>query len=173
MGEAKPGDPKPATLLRADEIATDSDSYHHPWNPSSEIQGCPLSRRAGLERIGVSLARVPPGKESFAYHSHHCEEEWIYILRGRGVAIVDGVRHEVGPGDFLGFPTPSVAHHMINPHEEPLEYLMGGENREIEIADFPDLNRRMLRRGPKIEIYPLDAGEPFRRSSPAGSDGDT
>jgi uncharacterized cupin superfamily protein len=29
---------------------------------------------------------VPPGKESFVYYSHQREEEWIYVLSGRGIA---------------------------------------------------------------------------------------
>jgi uncharacterized cupin superfamily protein len=47
---------------------------------------------------------MPPGKESFVYHSHHREEEWIYVLSGRGVAEIDGEEFEVGAGDFMGFP---------------------------------------------------------------------
>jgi uncharacterized cupin superfamily protein len=114
-----------------------------------------------LKRTGVNLARVPPGKESFVYHSHHREEEWIYILSGRGIAEVDGETIEVGPGDFMGFSTPSVAHQMSNPFSEDLVYLMGGESLDFEIADFPRLDRRMLRRGRDIEIYKLSDARPF------------
>ena len=71
--------------------------------------------------------RVAPGKESFIYHTHYYEEEWIYILSGRGVAEIDGAEHEVGPGDFMGFATPSVAHHLRNPFDVELVYLCGGE----------------------------------------------
>ena len=50
---------------------------------------------------------------------------------------------------------------MANPFEEDLVYLMGGESREYEIADFPDHDRRMIRRGNDIEIYRLSDGQPF------------
>ena len=43
------------------------------------------------------------------------------------VAEIDGGEHEVGPGDFMGFPTPSLGHHLRNPFDEDLVYLMGGE----------------------------------------------
>ncbi|HEU0047499.1 MAG TPA: hypothetical protein VFQ43_07835 [Nitrososphaera sp.] len=55
----------------------------------------------------------------------------------------------------MGFPTPSVAHHLRNPSDEDLVYLMGGENLDVEIADFPRLGKRLLRRGDRIEVYNL------------------
>jgi hypothetical protein len=39
--------------------------------------------------------------------------------------------------------------------------MMGGENLEHEIADFPTLDKRMLRLGTTIEIYRLSEGESF------------
>ena len=153
-------------LIKADEVAERAGSFSHPWNPNSEIIGTRLSTLVGLSRIGVSLVRISPGKESFVYHSHYREEEWIYVISGRGVAEIDDEEFEVSMGDFMGFPTPSVAHHLRNPYEEDLLYLVGGENRDVEVADFPRLSKRMLRRGQDVEVYeasdargfgPLDA----------------
>ena len=148
-------------LYRAREAAEACETFSHPWNPNSLISGVQLGRAVGLKRTGVSFARVPPGKESFAYHLHHREEEWIYVLSGRGIAEIDGEEFEVGPGDFMGFPTPSVAHHMRNPFDEDLVYLMGGESLDFEIGDFPRLGKRMVRRGQHIEIYDLEDAKPF------------
>lgn len=148
-------------LLRVADIKKAESTFSHPWNPKSEITGTHMSALAGLSRSGVSLVRIPAGKESFAYHLHHREEEWIYILSGRGVAQIDGEEYELGPGDFVAFPTPSVAHNMTNPHEQELVYMMGGENLEHEIADFPTLGKRMIKTGKSIEIYNLADGEPF------------
>ena len=156
------GDNRPkANLLRAAEIIQRADRFSHPWNPNSEVYGLRLSNELGLRRTGVSVVRLPAGKESFAYHSHTFEEEWIYILHGKGTAIIDGSEHEVGAGDFMAFPTPSVAHHMKNTSEEDLFYLMGGEAREFEVSDFPELGRRMVRVGGVVRVYPIDGGEPF------------
>lgn len=148
-------------VLRAGEIEERAETFSHPWNPKSHITGTHMSRLAGLQRVGVSKVLVPPGKESFIYHSHELEEEWIYLLSGKGIARIDGEEYEVSAGDFMGFPAPGVAHHLANPFGEDLVYLMGGEAREIEIADFPDIGRRMLRRGDKIEIYEIKDGKPF------------
>lgn len=148
-------------LLRAREIEDQATMHGHPWNPQSEICGTQLGRLAGLSRTGVSLVRVAPGKESFVYHAHELEEEWVYILSGAATAEIDGVEYNVGPGDFMGFAAPSVAHHLRNTGSDDLVYLMGGENREVEVATFPRLNRRMLRMGDRIEVFDVDAARPF------------
>jgi uncharacterized cupin superfamily protein len=125
------------------------------------MTGVQLARLAGLKRIGVSLARIPPGKESFVYHSHEREEEWLYIVSGRGTAEIDGADYEVGPGDFMGFPAPSAAHHLRNSGEEELVYLMGGESLDCEVARFPKLGRTMVRVGDRVEIYETADAKPF------------
>ena len=139
-------------LIKADEVAASADGFSHPWNPNSEIVGTRLSTLVGLSRIGVSLIRIPAGMESFVYHSHYREEEWIYLISGRGIAEIDGEEFEVAAGDFMGFPTPSVAHHLRNPYDEDLAYLVGGENRDVEIAEFPRLGKLILRRGQAVEV---------------------
>jgi uncharacterized cupin superfamily protein len=53
---------------------------------------------------------------------------------------------------------------MTNPFNVDLVYMMGGENKEHEIADFPTLGKRMLRLGENIEIYELTDGKPFFES---------
>lgn len=161
MSEGGESKRRPASVLRAAEIESQAQTFSHPWNPLSEVKGTRLSTLSGLERSGISRARVEAGKESFADHSHHFEEEWLYILSGRAVVRIDDVQHEVGPGDFVGFPTPSQAHQLIACFDEPVEYLMGGESREFEVADFPRLNRRMLRFADRVEVVPLDAAEPL------------
>jgi uncharacterized cupin superfamily protein len=148
-------------LLRAADVDASAQTISHPWNPLSEIHGTMLARTLGLTRTGVSLARIGSGKESFVYHSHRYEEEWMYILSGKGVAEIDGHEYEVGPGDFMAFPAPSVAHHLRNPFAEDLVYLMGGESRRFEIADFPKIRKRMIRDGADVQVYDAADGRPF------------
>ncbi len=148
-------------VVRAQETEEQASFFSHPWNPNSEVYTTRLSSQVGLSRVGVSWVRVPPGKESFVYHSHHREEEWIYILSGRGVAEIDTEEYEVGAGDFMGFPAPQTAHHLRNPNEEDLVYLMGGEALDSDIADFPGLGKRMVRRGYDIEIYDASDAKSF------------
>jgi uncharacterized cupin superfamily protein len=151
----------PFLIRAADLAARPEESFRHPLNPSSEVRGHELSEPVGLKRVGLALIKIAPGKESFAYHAHHGEEEFMYVLSGRGIAEVDDQELEIGPGDFLGFPTPSVPHHVRNPFSEELVYLSGGERHAMEVADFPRLKKRMVRVGRKATLYPLDQGQPF------------
>lgn len=154
-------DSSPKHLLPRDKSKGFEMSFSHPWNPKSQLSGVPLGKVLGLQRTGVSLVHIAPGKESFVYHSHLREEEWVYILSGRGIAEIDGQEYEVGAGDFMAFPTPSVAHHLRNPFSEELTYLVGGENLDMDIADFPRLGKRMVRTKDKIDIYDIDQAQPF------------
>lgn len=144
-------------LVRAGERG-EPHSAGHPYNPNAEIHGWMISRAAGLGRIAVNLAWIPPGKEAAVFHVHHREEEWVFFLEGRGVVDVDGVEHEVGPGDFVAFP-PGVAHQVKNTSADArLMLLEGGEIiPDVEVADFPRLGRRMVRFGNRFAVYPIDA----------------
>jgi uncharacterized cupin superfamily protein len=142
-------------LLRsADRAKMPEESFSHPFNPNSKIFGRTLSDGTGLERLGVHWVRIPAGKESFVYHRHRTEEEFIYVLSGRGIAEIDGKEYEVGPGDFMGFGTsPPVAHHMRNPYSEDLVYLSGGERRPMEVAEYPQHGKMMVRVGMQVSIF--------------------
>lgn len=129
---------------RAAIDASDGAHLRHPWNPNSDIHLEPLSAMAGLARTVVTLARVPPGKESFVYHAHERDEEWVYILAGSGRAEIDGETFRVGPGDFMGFATPSVPHHLINDGTDDLVYLMGGERSGLDVGYFPRHGKTMV-----------------------------
>ena len=148
-------------IIRANEIAGRARAFSHPWNPNSEMVGARLGALVGLSRTAVNWVRVPAGKESFIYHSHYREEEWIYISSGRAIAEIDGEEYEVATGDFMGFPTSGVAHHLRNPYDEDLIYLVGGENHEVEVADFPRLGKRMIRSGQGVEIYDTSDARSF------------
>jgi uncharacterized cupin superfamily protein len=153
---------KNPNIFRAEQIRQlPEQSIKHPLNPNSEIHGVSLSDLVGFQRLGFHLIRIPPQKESFVYHSHQSEEEFVYILSGRGIAEIDGEEYEVGAGDFMGFPTPSVAHHLRNPFDEDLVYLSGGERHDLEIVDFPKLNKRVFFKSGKAQMVDVDKLDPL------------
>ncbi|MBZ8180750.1 cupin domain-containing protein [Oscillatoria salina] len=145
-------------LVRAKDLANSPEfGFGHPLNPNSEVYLRNISDLVGLQRLVLRWGRIPPGKESFIYHAHHHEEEFLYILSGRGIAEIADQEFEVGAGDFMGFPTPSVAHHLRNPFDTDLVYLMGGERKSIEIGDYPRHQKRVIRDG--NEAYIIDLNE--------------
>jgi uncharacterized cupin superfamily protein len=166
--EATMPDPTPPrVLVRAAERGAAGDfpeqSFRHPLNPRSELHGYMLSRLCGLSRAGVSLVRVPPGKESYVFHAHLSEEEWMFVLSGTGLLELGEEELPVGPGDFAGFAPGGPGHNLRNTGAADLVYLSGGESRDLEVADFPRLGKRAVRTAKGMTLYPLAAGEPLSR----------
>src|SRR5580692_3065684 len=95
-----------AVIMRAAEIARHEVELVQRLNPRCKFFSTGLALQAGLARTGVSRARIPPGGESFAYHAHLREEEWIYILAGRARARIAGEDVALAAGDFVAFPAP-------------------------------------------------------------------
>jgi uncharacterized cupin superfamily protein len=95
-------DPRKPSLVRDAQPSATPDakfaegrSFSHPLNPKSEVHMRSLGDAVGLERLGIHIMRIPPGKESFVFHMHHTEEEFIYVLSGRGIAEIGDEEHEV------------------------------------------------------------------------------
>jgi uncharacterized cupin superfamily protein len=113
----------------------------HPFNAASEIHMTRLSDRTGLTRQGVSLGRVPPGKESFVMHAHTLQEEWVYVLAGQGHVQLGDSDVAIEAGDFVGFPTDGTPHVIRNTSREDLVFLQGGERRKGDRGVFPTLGK--------------------------------
>lgn len=133
----------------------------HPLNPQAIRRTKFLSDALGLTRLGIHLVKVEPGHETTEFHFHHEEEEFIYILAGRGVVEIGESEVEVAAGDFMGFTAPSLPHCMKNPFDEELVYLMGGERRHSDICDYPRLKKRIFRLGNDRHLVEWDDIKPF------------
>jgi uncharacterized cupin superfamily protein len=121
--------------------------FIHPLNPRAVRHTKELSRTAGCLHLGVHLVRVEPGHASTEHHTHRGEEEFIYIVSGRGVAEIGDEHCEVKAGDFMGFGPDSLAHSMHNPFDEDLVYLMGGLDLDYDVVEYPKQQKRMFRVG--------------------------
>lgn len=64
---------------------------------------------------------VPPGS-SIGLHRHDGEEEFYYLLAGRGVYQHDEQEIEVGPGDLVSVDNHH-SHGLANTGDEPLEFI--------------------------------------------------
>jgi len=151
---------RPAIVLRAADIQAESRTFSHPWNPNSEITGAFLARAAGLTRVGVNLARLKAGRESFVPHAHQREEEWVFIVSGRAIALIGEEEIEIGEGDFIGYPAPQMVHQLKNPGPDDLVYLMGGDAPDYDAVDFPVQKKRLVRIGTDSRIYDAGSDDP-------------
>src|SRR5260370_6482361 len=141
---------KPARLIRAAEISRQRAAYRQRLNPCSRFEGTELSRPGGLGRVGVSIAWLKPGEESFAFHAHMVEEEWLYVLSGRALVEMGDGSVAVGPGDFVAFPAPNVPHLVRNAFDSECSYLIVAQLwLPLDLIDYPRLGKRyLLRREP-------------------------
>ncbi|MEZ5872041.1 MAG: cupin domain-containing protein [Nitratireductor sp.] len=132
--------------LSHDELGRLPEAHiRHPLNSASDVYLKRLSPLFGLQRLALYIARVPPGGESFLYHSHERNEEFLFILSGNGVAEIGEDSIEVGAGDFMAFPAPDgPPHHLKNPFQVDLQYMMGGESSALDIVHFPRAGRHMI-----------------------------
>lgn len=146
----------------AEEVGAAAFRFLHPLDDGAEVFLAPLSRVAGLERAGVNLVRVPPGRRAFPLHRHHVEEEWVYVVSGTAEVRLDADRHRLGPGGFVVFPPGGAAHAVENPSgDTDLVCLTGGENAPGEIVDFPEAGRRIVRGRALFQAADADAFGPF------------
>jgi uncharacterized cupin superfamily protein len=154
--------PRAPALLKADQVAALPEKrFVHQLNPGAIRLTRSLGDATGLVSLGVHLVRLTQGRESTEYHFHHQDEEWIYILSGRGTAVIGGAESEVGPGDFMGFVAGSEPHSLKNQNAEDLVYLVGGNRLPFDVCDYPRLRKRRYRIDGKSEFVswdPLEKG---------------
>jgi uncharacterized cupin superfamily protein len=150
----------PHPLLTADTIAEMPEQvFVHPLNPRAIRQTKSLGDAIGFHHIGVHWVRVAPGQDSTEHHVHQLEEEFIYIVSGRGEADIGDQTFTVGPGDFLGFAAKGLAHSLRNPYDEDLIYLVGGMRLEYDICDYPRQGKRMYRAGENRDYVELEGSD--------------
>ena len=133
-------------LLRAADVqALEETRRPHALDPSIVRHTRSLGDAVGLETMGVHLVRLECGNTSTVHHYHHQDEEWVYILSGRGIAEIGDEKHEVGPGDFMGFTADSLPHCMHNANDEDLVYLVGGSRTPFDVCEYPRIRKRRYR----------------------------
>ncbi len=136
---------KPVLLRSADIQALAEVRRPHPLDPALVRHTRSLGDAAGLSTIGVHFVRLGEGGTSSVHHYHHQDEEWVYILSGRGIAEIGDEKHQVGAGDFMGFVAGSQPHSLHNPNPEDLIYLVGGNRWPFDVCDYPRIGKRRYR----------------------------
>lgn len=92
----------------------------------------------------VEMARIPPGKRNYPYHSHSAQWEFYHVLSGRGqVRHQDGLS-DIGPGDAFLF-EPGQPHQLINTGTEDLVLCVVADNPVGESCHYPDSGKWLIR----------------------------
>lgn len=114
------------------------DDCTYPGSDELLSHGAPVGRKLGLERIGLHVETLVPGRRTSWPHAEMIEEEFVYVLQGHPQAWIDGVVHDLGPGDLVAFPSGTgIAHTILNNTDVVVMLLVGGENIEGNKIFYP------------------------------------
>lgn len=114
---------------------------HYPGSDEPLSQSSPFGWHFGLDRIGVNYEVLAPGRRTSWPHAEKTEEELIFVLSGTPQVWVDGVLHDLRPGDAVGFPAGTgISHTFINNTDRDVHLLVVGEHRKADNQVFYPLN---------------------------------
>ena len=92
----------------------------------------------------IEIARVPPGKKNYPYHSHSAQWEFYHVLSGTGtVRHADGTTPIVA-GDAFIF-GPDEPHQIINDSGDDLVLYVVADNPIGEYGYYPDSKKWLVR----------------------------
>ncbi|HEY7793743.1 MAG TPA: cupin domain-containing protein [Gaiellaceae bacterium] len=121
--------------------------------------------RIGAELIGGSLYEVAPGRKLWPYHTHHGNEEWAIVVRGRPTLRTPDGERELAEGDVACFRRGRAgAHQILNGTEEPVRVLMLSTLLKPDVIEYLDSGKvsatspadgRLFRArvGPELEYW--------------------
>src|SRR5262249_2264426 len=81
--------------------------------------------RIDAELIGAGLYELEPGNRLWPYHTHHANEEWVLVVRGRPTLRTPEGERVLEEGDVVAFPRGDEGPHQIKHQTEtPARVLM-------------------------------------------------
>lgn len=114
------------------------DNCHYPNSDELLSFGAPLGKVLGLQKIGIHIEILPPGRRTSWPHAEKLEEEFVFVLEGTPDAWIDGVLHRMRPGEMAAFPSGTgIAHTFLNNTKTLVKLLVGGERIEGNRIVYP------------------------------------
>jgi uncharacterized cupin superfamily protein len=124
-----------------------------------------VGARIGSELIGGSMYELEAGDRLWPYHTHHGNEEWMIVLRGRPTLRTPEGERELEEGDVVCFRRGKEGLHQLrNGTDGPIRVLMLSTLLAPDIVEYADTNKvsvvdargeRLFRafRGPDAEYW--------------------
>jgi uncharacterized cupin superfamily protein len=118
--------------------------YGEDWNDEVEHDGFAfkdgwVGAKIGAELIGGSLYEVAAGKKLWPYHTHHGNEEWAIVVRGRPTLRTPEGERQLEEGDVAAFPRGRAgAHQIVNRTDEPVRVLMLSTLLSPDVIEYLD-----------------------------------
>jgi uncharacterized cupin superfamily protein len=114
------------------------------WDHAEEREGwrskaTRVGHRLHAELIGGGLYELEPGNKLWPYHTHHANEEWLLVVRGRPTLRCADGEQELHEGDVVCFRRGKDGLHQVrNDTDEPIRVLMLSTRIAPEIVEYPD-----------------------------------
>ena len=117
------------------------------------------------ELIGGSMYELEPGDRLWPYHTHHANEEWAIVLRGRPTLRTPEGEQELAEGDVVAFRRgKGGAHQVRNDTDAPIRVLMLSTLLKPDIVEYLDSGKvgaravdgeriLMSRPGPELDYW--------------------
>ena len=113
------------------------------------------------ELMGASMYELEPGDRLWPYHTHHANEEWAIVLRGRPtLRTVDG-EQELKEGDVVAFPRGERgAHQVSNRTDAPIRVLMLSTLLSPDVTEYLDSGQISAVDAAGKRLFRMLRGEP-------------
>ena len=106
------------------------------------VTGATVGEHIGGELIGAGLYEVEPGNKLWPYHTHHANEEWLLVVRGRPALRTPEGDRQLDEGDVVCFPRGKAgAHQVWNGTDSPIRVLMLSTKIAPEIVEYLDTGK--------------------------------
>jgi uncharacterized cupin superfamily protein len=98
-----------------------------------------VGARIDAELIGASLYELEPGDRLWPYHTHHANEEWLLVVRGRPTLRTPEGEQELAEGDVVCFRRGKEGLHQVrNATTTAVRVLMLSTLLAPDIVEYPD-----------------------------------
>jgi uncharacterized cupin superfamily protein len=114
------------------------------WERTEEREGWRskdawIGARIESELIGGSLYELEPGNKLWPYHTHHANEEWLIVVRGRPTLRTADGEQDLREGDVVCFRRGKDGFHQVsNRTDLPVRVLMLSTLIKPDIVEYPD-----------------------------------
>ena len=98
-----------------------------------------VGARLKAELLGGSLYELEPGDRLWPYHTHHANEEWLVVIRGKPTLRTPDGEQGLVEGDVACFRRGTEGLHQVrNDTDAPIRVLMLSSMFAPEIVEYPD-----------------------------------
>ena len=88
------------------------------------------------------MYELEPGDRLWPYHTHHANEEWVIVVRGRPTLRTHEGEQQLSEGDVVAFPRGKEGAHQIrNDTDAPIRVLMLSSTIKPDIVEYLDTGK--------------------------------